>query len=230
MTTERLADTSTIPTDPEEAALAALEDLDAPTGDAGRMEALGDGRFRLADAGQADWALRKLARVTSRLAEVHAVASRQRQAILDAVAPHLRMIDDWATEEEGRISGEIAHWEGLLVEYHRSVLSDDPKGAKTIRLPHGTLSARKLPDHWEFTEEFEGWAKGHRPDLLRTEVTKPEAKKAIALTGDGTPVADVVTGPVTEDGAIPTAAVEVPGVTVTLGEVRFSVSTEEVAK
>lgn len=230
MTTERLADTPVIPTDPEEAVLAALEDLDAPTGDTGRMERFGDGRFRLADAGQADWAARKLARATDQLNEAKALAARQRQAILDAVAPHLRTIDDWLAEEQGRIEGEVGHWEALLTQYHRDQLEADPKGPRTIRLPHATLSARKLPDRWEFTEEFERWAKGHRPDLLRTEVTKPAAKKALAVTDQGTPVADVVTGPVTEDGEIPTAAVEVPGVTVTLGEVRFSVEVEGVAK
>jgi phage host-nuclease inhibitor protein Gam len=53
----------------------------------------------------------------------------------------------------------------LLEAYHRNVLQSDPT-AKTVKLPSGTLIARKRPDNVEIDDEdaFLSWAIHHRRD------------------------------------------------------------------
>lgn len=206
MVTQRVEDLPQIPT-PDEiegAVFASLDQLD-PAEES-------DGGFVVHDESSADWAVRKLARARGRQLEVTALAKRQRDAVLAAVQPYLDPIDEWAGEEIDRLEKDASFFESLLLTYHRSVLAEDPR-AKTIKLPHGTLSSRKLPDRWEFDEPaFIEWASENADDLLRTkvEIYKAEAKKRLSVDELG----------VVYDGEL------VPGVVVTPGEPSFTVSTE----
>ena len=208
MVTQRVEDLPQIPTpdEVEEAVFAALDQLD-PVEES-------DGGFVVHDEASADWALRKLARVLAKAAEVTVLAERQRHAILASVQAYLDPIDEWAGEQIDRLAKDAEFFESLLLTFHRNVLAEDPR-AKTIKLPHGTLSSRKLPDRWEFDEPtFIKWASENADELLRTkiEIYRAEAKKALSVA---------TTGEVVWGGEI------VPGVTVTTGERDFTVWTEE---
>ena len=136
------------------------------------------------------------------------------------IEPYLTPVLEWQAEQIERLGAEAERWETLLVSYHRAVLAENDR-EKTIKLPHGTLSSRKAPDKWEFDDEaFIAWAKANAPDLVRTkdEVAKSKVKDALKGSCRG-------------DGAVATDSGEiVPGVTVTIGEPSFTVTTEEVAR
>lgn len=167
-------------------------------------------RFRVVDNGQADWAMRKLCHLAESSRLVEELAARQ-----------MEPIERWRQGEQARIDRERSFWESLLVEFHRGVIEEDPK-ATSVRLPHGTLKSRKLPDRWDFDDEvFIAWARDIAPELIRTkeEPDKALAKKALSVTGIGTVVLSLPEG----QTAVPFGAVRV-----TAGERKFEVSAEEV--
>jgi hypothetical protein len=166
-------------------------------------------RFAIADTGQADWAMRKLCRIVESSKEIEELAARQ-----------MEPIERWRKGEQARLDRERSFWEALLVEYHRGVIAEDDK-AKSIRLPHGTLESRKLPDRWDFDEEaFLAWAAANAPEYVRvkTEIDIPLVKKTTTVDDDGSVRFKDGTGD------------DVPNVAVSVGERRFAVSPEGVAK
>jgi len=115
-------------------------------------------------------------------------------------------IEAWRGAEHGRLGTQREHWEALLGQYHRQRLEEDEK-AKTIRLPHGTLTARKLPDGIVIEDEdaLLKWARTEAPDYVRTRVDLNHSaiKSAVLKSGE-----------------------IIPGVSATVGEVRYAVTTE----
>lgn len=204
------------PSDVEDAVLANLDALDAP-------EQLPDGRWHIHDDDQADWALRKLARAHAALEQVRRTAERQKAAVLAAVAPWLEEIEHWAEERSTVIGREVQGFESLLLTYHRASIEEDPSRL-TIKLPHGELRSRKSPDRWTFGQEFVAWARTYHPELLREEVDKPAAKKALSID-DASPtgISATITHP--ETGEI--TRIPVLGVAIEKGERNYTV---EVAK
>ncbi len=196
-----------------EAVMHSLEELDAPPAGTGEG-------WRIEDAGSADWALRKLAKVREQIVGVNYDADAQIAAIEAAIAPYIEPITRWRDAQIERLTHDALHWESLLVAYHRAQLAEDPKAISIVR-PHGTLKSRKNPDRWEFEEAaFVAWARAHSPELIRTkeEIDKALTKKTL-LVGD--------------DGEVQLQCgeelVDVAGVSVTVGERHFEVVTEEVA-
>jgi hypothetical protein len=113
----------------------------------------------------------------------------------------LDRLNEWWAAEKQRIGRHIDWHDQTVTSLHAALLADDPK-RKTIHLPHGTLRARKLPDRVEADPAVTlPWLLEHRADLLRHEIDKPSLNRAVK------------------------AGLEVPGVAVTPGEVRFSVDT-----
>lgn len=122
-------------------------------------------------------------------------------------------LDAWL--EARRAAHDTSFLEHQLRNYHEARLARDPK-AKTIHMPSGHLTARKLPDRWEFDEaKFLAWAQGRKADFIRTKV---EINKAAAKTG-----LHVVDGQVID----PLNGEVIDFVTVTPGEVTFAVKAEE---
>lgn len=200
------------PDELEDAVLHAFDELDEP-------EEESPGRWHIDNAGSADWTIRHLIRARSALAKVNADADRQVAAINEAVAPFIEPIETWRAEQTEKLAKEAGNWEALLVEYHRQVLSED-KDAISIVRPHGTLKSRKLPDKWEFDEPaFIAWAAAHAPELVRVkeEIDKPLVKKVVMAKPDGTFGMAGVEG-------------SAQGITVTVGDRRFEIETEELAQ
>lgn len=164
------------------------------------------------DAEQANWRLRRLAKVRAEMAEVERVA----QADIDRA-------EAWKAARLESLRADERWWAEGLEMWHRAVLSDDPS-RKTISLPCGTLVARKQQPVWEFDDEaFLAWAVEHAPELVRVpepkpQVNKVEAKKVLVPVdplgeGCGTHV-------VTAEGEV------VPGVTMTTRGPSFTVTTD----
>lgn len=191
----------------DEAVTAALDEVDPP-------EHMPDGRWRVTDEGSADWAVRKLARARETAANTRAQANRQRKAIQEAVAPYLQQLDEWEAERIDALDRDAGHWEALLAEYHRQVLTEDER-AKTVKLPHGKLVARKQPDAWEAEDTVViDWATkvgAHEILTTKTLLQRAEMKKTLSVA---------TTGEVVWGGEL------VPGVRVIPGEVKYSVDTE----
>lgn len=183
-----------------------------------RLEALGAPEdqshpWRIDGRETADWAARKRAKAFQALQRVQVDAATQRNEIMDAVASYLFPIDLWEKDETERLGREVAHWEAKLAEYHRDVLAEDDH-AKTIKLPHAQLHARKQPDKWEFGDEFLSWAKTTMPHLVRIkeEVAASTAKaslKALDRTDEGQLVST--------EGEV------IPGLTVIPGAVTYTI-------
>jgi hypothetical protein len=168
----------------------ALDGLDEPA------EEAGPSRFKVRDPASADWALRKLAKVRARQEEVRALAARQREAVMAVVARHLAPVDEWEADQAERLGHEEAYFEGLLAEWHREVLAEDPR-QRTVRLPHGELVARKAPDRFEVDEkEFLAWARQAVPALVRVreEPDRQALRRYFAGTRPGDELADPATG------------------------------------
>lgn len=162
-----------------------LDALDAP-------EQAEGGGFTVNDRTQADWVGRLRQRRLDELSAIRHRAERQRAAVMAAVKPYLDPIDEWEQDRTEKLQREVVGLEALLTQYHRhEVETADVDPPLTIKLPHVELRSRKSPDHWTFDEAFVAWAHEHRPDLLREEVTKPAAKKAIRIMEGGTAVAEV---------------------------------------
>lgn len=118
-------------------------------------------QFRVETMDQASWAMRKLAKVLERRAEIRDVAERRKE-----------QINAWCTAELQRTDHDREFFGNLLVDYHERLLAEDPR-RKTINLPEGSLKARKTPDRVEVfdSDAFVAWAEAQdHADLLRVRV------------------------------------------------------------
>lgn len=152
--------------------------------------------WRVEDAGGADWALRKLRKARRELADVD-------RLVTDRIAA----LQAFRDSEHDRIEPEVENWETRLELWHRSLLEADDS-RKTVRLPSGTLTARKLPDGVEIDDPVAllDWALEHEPNrfvVVKESLDRAAVKAAVLKAGE-----------------------IVPGVTPVTGTVRFSVDTD----
>jgi phage host-nuclease inhibitor protein Gam len=104
---------------------------------------------------------------------------------------------------------EIRYVSDVLFRVSRDqrLLEEDPKGNKTVKLPHGTLKARKQQDKWEYDDEtIIEWAKANKSlSLIRIkeEPDKQAIKEYVKMTGE-----------------------VIPGVTITPQGLKFNVEVE----
>lgn len=158
-----------------------------------------EGIIRVLNRDGANWCLRILAKIEAERKENEQLAQLERERI-----------DEWERDMKARSDQEASRFTQALEAFHRAELARDDH-AKTIRLPAGTLKARKLPDKLTVDDElFVPWATITHPELLRViperrEPDKPAIKKLI----DDKPVD-------------PDSGELIPGVEIETGEVRFS--------
>lgn len=193
----------------QEHLIQALDDMDAVDPDPQT------GRFKLTDLGQADWAMRKMRAAQAEREEIAAVARRRMDAAMEIVARELAPIQQWVESEAARLDLEAAHWETLLIEYHRSVYEtdEDPKHrrTKTLRLPTGTLECREGAERVEISDEesFLSWAEGEHEELLR--ITKAPRRDALRKLerGPAAVLAGELRTPLVVNGDEPVPGVEI---------------------
>lgn len=147
-----------------------------------------DGQFVIDNNGAADWALRKIAQKQAEM-----LANRR------LAEDEILRITRWLEEVNRPLQHQADNLEALLVEYHRTLLTDDPK-RKTVKLPAGNLVARKRPDGIEIVddEKFREWAEAERHELLRISVepNKSAIKQAVLKDGEVIPHVQPVMGDV----------------------------------
>lgn len=162
--------------------------------------------YQVTSADHADWTLRKIEQANEAIREINKLAEIE----IDRVRA-------WQGAESKRHLQTIAFMEQLATTFHRKVIAENPD-RKTIKLPHGTLTARAGQPGWSFMPEFIEWAKeqGLIDDLLRVkyEVDANKAKETLITVEN----LDGEIG-ATFDGEV------VPGVEVTPAVTKFSVKT-----
>ncbi len=151
--------------------------------------------FRIDTREKAVWAMRKLAHVRRRQAENKAIGDKE-----------MLRIQAWVDEVNKSLEAGAQWLENLLIDFHRQELERDPK-AKTIRLPHGELNARKTPDDWRIDEAlFLTWAQQNHEAWVR--VVPEVNKKALKDEGKANDLGQIVDP---ESGEIVPGVVVLPG-------------------
>lgn len=148
---------------------------DAP--DADTPDGTDRDRYRITDDGGAAWAMRRLAAVQRRRADIAAVADQE-----------IARVEAWAAAQTAPLDRDVAYFEGLLGEYARAVRDTPGDGRKSVSTPYGVVSTRAGRMRWTVTDPdaLLGWARGHRRDLITvTEtVSASDASKVLAAYGD----------------------------------------------
>jgi len=141
---------------------------------------------------QAEWCLRQISRLKAKQSEIEELAQAE-----------IEKINAWKKKETAKINDSISFFEELLKDFHRRTLEKDPK-AKTIRLPSGSLEARKMPPEYRRDEEkLLPWVEQNRPDFLIVEksVNWADLKKKLSfengcafdpITGEVVPGIEVI--------------------------------------
>lgn len=123
--------------------------------------------WTIQDDDGAAWAVRKIRAMKEKITQIERLAEAE-----------IMRVNRWAGQETQSDRDSISFFEGLLKEYHEVQLAEDPT-RKTIKLPHGKLSARSLPDVLAYEDEtFIAWATEHAPAML----TSPGIDKRVAKT------------------------------------------------
>ena len=161
-------------------------------------------QFRIHDLGGATWAMRKLAALRQRQAEIEEFANAE-----------IARIRVYLTEEVKTINESAAFFEQLLTGYHRELMSEG-KAEKTIKLPHGALRCRaQQPEFIRNEEELLAWAEATDPVNL-VEVKK--SARWAEIKKYGKPIGDQFFDPATGE--------VIPGVVVVPREPKFTVDVE----
>ena len=162
-------------------------------------------RFRVADDQQAAWAMRKLASLRRRQAEIDRTAKAE-----------VDRIEAWHVHQSAALVADTNYFTGLLTEYAR--VERDAHDRKTVSLPHGTIKSRAGGERVDVTDAdaFVAWAERSAPTLVRVRVEPDKAAVKAAFTGDP------------ETGAVldPTTGEVVPGVSITRTEITYTIETE----
>jgi phage host-nuclease inhibitor protein Gam len=175
-------------------------------------------RFSIDGPRLAGWALRRLARAEGEAARIRSEA-----------ADRIALVKQWETQALAGPTRDATFFEGLLTDWHRRQLepalaealdrytaahpdaSPDEAlaavwkkvDAKTVKLPDGTISARKTPEGVEVVDAdaVVAWAvaEGHA-DLVRQTPALAELKRlprsnGVVVSPDGDPVPGVVPKP-----------------------------------
>lgn len=153
--------------------------------------------FTVHDLGSADWAARKAAAIQRQIREYEAFAEAE-----------VARIHAWLDTSTTGLQEDRDYFTGLLTAYHAQEFERNPK-AKSIKLPHGVLVSRALPDKVEIVDEVTAIGAAKAAGYLsmvrvKEEISKTEVVKHLKQTGE-----------------------VLPGVTVTPQPRRFSVELEE---
>ena len=163
---------------------------------------------------EADWQVRRLARIRRRMAENEALA-----------AAEIALARKWCQEENAKLERTASFFEQSLTAFHAQLLESDAK-RKTVSLPGGTLKARKHPDRVDVVDAdlFVRWAQAEKPELVRTKV-EPDKSAIKRLLGAGPSAGErglALVDPATGEAA--------PGVVLVEGETSFAVDTPDLTK
>lgn len=144
--------------------------------------------WRIDGDNTASWALRKLAAMEA-----------ERDRIRRAAQAEIDRVQAWATAAEAGPNRAIEFFTGKLIDYRRDLEEQNPKLAKTYKLPAGDIAVRAGRPSVKVVDEsaFVDWAVDHAPQALtyKPKVTGlkdlPRSGEQI-IDGNGEPVPGVV--------------------------------------
>ena len=149
--------------------------------------------WRIGGLREATWAMRKLADIEARRAQVR-----------DVYQAEVDRLDMWLSDQESRLDRDGDFFRSHLEVYALTVRADSPvnsKGEPTVKsvpTPYGVVKTSVKGGGWVVSEDAVEWAKKARPDLVMTKVSETfqvAAAKALAdleVVAGG--VIDVTTG------------------------------------
>ncbi len=94
--------------------------------------------WRVRDRAGAVWAIAKMRQLEEQANELKRIAAEE-----------TRRIQDWLAAELKDREQTMAFFTGCLVEWHQSLMAEDPKHNKTIKLPGGQLTCRQVPPDYQ---------------------------------------------------------------------------------
>ncbi len=146
--------------------------------------------FRVTNMDQANWAVRKIARIEVRREECRALAEQE-----------IIKINTWFKKQEEDFDRERSFFEQLLRVYMEEQRQQDSK-LKTMKLPSGKIGLRRQqPDFQRDNDKLLNWLKNNHPELIRVKEEPDWAGVKAAAEVVGNYLADPETGEVI-DGVI----------------------------
>lgn len=134
-------------------------------------------RFRITDLASLTWAMRKLAAIEAKKAEVNAVADQE-----------IERIEKYRQSELDKLAGSEEFFKSLISEYATRRREEDPK-FKSEKTPYGSIGFRKQPPRWHYNDDelIAYLEQNEYTDLIRVkkEPAKTEIKKLFQPLADG---------------------------------------------
>jgi phage host-nuclease inhibitor protein Gam len=87
--------------------------------------------FQVRDISSAEWCLRKLATVQAKRREFETLANAEKERL-----------EAWLSKQCEGLDRDIEFFTAHLTSWHETLLREDPKHNKSVKLPHGTLKSR----------------------------------------------------------------------------------------
>lgn len=124
-------------------------------------------RFKVDSLDSANWCFRKIRALQEEINTNTKLADEERARI-----------DAWEKSQNKQAENSIAYFEGLLIEYYKSIKETDPRAK--VNTPYGRIMSRKTKK-WDYNEEeVLEWAKnnGYREFIrVKEELDKSILKK-----------------------------------------------------
>ncbi|MFI3131990.1 host-nuclease inhibitor Gam family protein [Mammaliicoccus sciuri] len=133
--------------------------------------------FKVHDLDSANWALKKIAAISTKQSEVSKVAENE-----------IEKIKAWEESELNRYEGSKDYLQSLLVEYYKAEKEKDPKFK--LSTPYGKVTSRKGTQKWEIPNKtmfIQTLKERGFNDLVRIkeEINLADLKKQFHVTEDG---------------------------------------------
>lgn len=143
--------------------------------------------FRIQNLDQANWAVRKIARIEMK--------RRQCRELVEAETNRLK---SWLEAREQEASRERSFFESLLRSYLEEQRQSDVR-LKSIKLPAGSVGLRKQqPEFIRDNERLLAWLKANHPELIKVQESPDWAGLKEASLVQGGTLADPETGEVVD--------------------------------
>lgn len=143
-----------------------------------------------------------------RLTELHDEATEVNDLCDSEIEKYVSKVNSFRKQKISSIDRTISYFESLLENYASEKLKDTNK--KSLKLPFGTLQYRKSQSKYDYDDNVLAFLKTNHLDNLisvKEDINKSELKKVATI----------------KDGRAYINDIEIPGVTITDGEINFSV-------
>jgi hypothetical protein len=172
-----------------------IHDFELPTTETPDLD-----RFTVDNDAKAEWALRKLAALRSKITENSDLATAE-----------IARVQEWLNHTTEKLNKDASYFEGMLTTY--AISERNVNDRKTIELPHGKVKSRSVKAKVSVlnAEKFVEWARANNPDLIRIKETPNVSALSDFIIG---------TNVVTADGEI------IPEVQVIPETINFNIETE----